>query len=741
MNFKTLIKVVTFSSALIFTANTFEVVNAAPATQSTKKASSKKTKKTVRKYKASSSKSKARKTVSKKTAKKSGSALKTTYQKPVTRSIIKSDFVATDLTSENPLLKVTPKLVNQRKYFKDAEIAVKNGDEATALRIKETQLQDYPLAVWIDFWALSKEPDVSKYPKVVKFIAQSGHHELSSILKDKYIDFMAKNGRFRQVSELIGKKKPFADDMEMNSKQKTLQCRYYEARWHRGEAGDTAQVFANKMYMQLSSYPSGCSGLVSVWAHNGYLNDTTKLDKFERAYITKKYASTTRNLANDLDISSKFKRRVEIAMSLYDNPEKVMSMDVTPSDSEKRRALVLAFKRYANLNPNDAAPSFDMFVKKFGVSPSEKLEIIQVFSKGFLGRKATLSDVKWVDDHLPAIEWNEEIKLMRMRKAIWFGQWKVVYELYNHLNANDKNEINWRYWKARAAFEIGMEEQGRHLMSAVAKDRSFFGFLAAQELGREMPFNHESLSKSAKWPDTVAHNEAAKRFFEFRVFNSSNANVEWNEIAKYGTNDEAMIMAEWALSNGNVAYAISSVIAGKRWDALDYRFPKAYLSLYKKYASYSNVPISFLYGISRQESMLNPSIKSPVGAVGLMQLMPATAQMVSRKNNWPYSGTHDLVIPENNIRLGSAYLRDMLDRFDNNRILAAAAYNAGPNRIRIWKSNDGKKRDTPMFVENIPFKETRLYVQNVILYDVIYKKLITGKSEPLLKSNERKYRY
>ena len=200
-------------------------------------------------------------------------------------------------------------------------------------------------------------------------------------------------------------------------------------------------------------------------------------------------------------------------------------------------------------------------------------------------------------------------------------------------------------------------------------------------------------------------------------------------------------MAEWALSTGNINYAISSVIAGKRWDALDYRFPKPFLDLYKKYSNYSNVSLSFLYGISRQESMLNPDIKSPVGAVGLMQLMPATAALVSRKNNWSYNGPRELTIPENNIRLGSAYLRDMLDKFDNNRVLAAAAYNAGPGRIKIWQSKDGKTRDTAMYVENIPFKETRQYVQNVLLYDTIYRKLLTGVEGKLLHSQEKSYQY
>ena len=138
---------------------------------------------------------------------------------------------------------------------------------------------------------------------------------------------------------------------------------------------------------------------------------------------------------------------------------------------------------------------------------------------------------------------------------------------------------------------------------------------------------------------------------------------------------------------------------------------------------------------------MNPVIRSPAGAVGLMQLMPGTAKLVSKKNKWPYQGVSDLVVPEKNIRLGSAYLRNMLDKFDNNRILAAAAYNAGPNRVYRWASSDGIRRDADVYVENIPFTETRKYVQNVILYDAIYNKLLMGKEGDLLRRSELSYNY
>ena len=276
--------------------------------------------------------------------------------------------------------------------------------------------------------------------------------------------------------------------------------------------------------------------------------------------------------------------------------------------------------------------------------------------------------------------------------------------------------------------------------SADSPYRSFFGFLAAQQLGLKGRFNHQALRQGVSLKELVGH-EAVRRFLELYAMDDKDAMIEWREVSKHTSEDVALQMADWALASGNVNYAIQGVIAGRRWDALDYRFPAPYRELYQKFSSSTKVSLSFLYGISRQESMMNPVIRSPAGAVGLMQLMPETARVVSRMNKWDYRGVSDLVIPEKNIRLGSMYLRNMLDKFDGNRVLAAAAYNAGPQRVYRWASKDGLKRDTAMYVENIPFDETRKYVQNVLLYDAIYNKLLNGRDADLLSGKEMSYLY
>ena len=124
-----------------------------------------------------------------------------------------------------------------------------------------------------------------------------------------------------------------------------------------------------------------------------------------------------------------------------------------------------------------------------------------------------------------------------------------------------------------------------------------------------------------------------------------------------------------------------------------------------------------------------------------MQLMPATAKTVAKKNGWRYQGSGALTDPDTNIRYGAAYLNELLGKFKDNRVLAAAGYNAGPGRVARWKSKDGMKRDAFMYIENIPFNETRTYGQRVLFYTAVYEKLLSGRNIPLLSESERNFSY
>ena len=133
---------------------------------------------------------------------------------------------------------------------------------------------------------------------------------------------------------------------------------------------------------------------------------------------------------------------------------------------------------------------------------------------------------------------------------------------------------------------------------------------------------------------------------------------------------------------------------------------------------------------------MNATVKSPAGALGLMQVMPATAQLTARRAGIRYRGSSDLLDPSTNVTIGSRYMRMMLDDFQQNRILAAAAYNAGPGRVRQWLRRLPDKVEHDRFVETIPFRETRQYVQNVLSFAVVYAYL-QGRSTPLVQPGEQ----
>ncbi len=147
------------------------------------------------------------------------------------------------------------------------------------------------------------------------------------------------------------------------------------------------------------------------------------------------------------------------------------------------------------------------------------------------------------------------------------------------------------------------------------------------------------------------------------------------------------------------------------------------------------VDASVALGLIRQESSFDIGAVSPSGARGLMQLMPFTAQAVAKQIGTATSLPTLTSDPAHNMRLGTAYLREMLDRFDNSLPLAVAAYNAGPHRVDQWLPENGDPRVGPIdmldWIELIPFNETRNYVQRVLENVVIYRAR-RGETTPTL---------
>jgi len=185
----------------------------------------------------------------------------------------------------------------------------------------------------------------------------------------------------------------------------------------------------------------------------------------------------------------------------------------------------------------------------------------------------------------------------------------------------------------------------------------------------------------------------------------------------------ALLAHRWEWHN----IVIATLAKSSERDDLNLRFPILYKSEITRAARKSGLSQARIYSVIRQESAFRATVRSAAGAWGLMQLLPATARQVARTHRLPYTGIKNLVTPADNLLLGSLYLKKLQNRFDNHPLLASAAFNAGATRVRRWLPANGSM-SSEVWIENIPFTETRKYLQRILAYQVIYARRLEYKN-------------
>ncbi|MGB2247790.1 MAG: transglycosylase SLT domain-containing protein, partial [Alcanivorax sediminis] len=222
------------------------------------------------------------------------------------------------------------------------------------------------------------------------------------------------------------------------------------------------------------------------------------------------------------------------------------------------------------------------------------------------------------------------------------------------------------------------------------------------------------------------------------------AHREWLWLLWNSDREQQQALADYALKQQWYSLAVEASIQSKSWDTLAWRFPPAYRAQFEKEALENNLDPWLAMAVSRRESAFNPRARSGVGASGLMQLMPATARNVARDVGQDRP-TQAMLFDQNvNIGLGTRYLAELLEQFNGNRLLALAAYNAGPHRVDNWlEAEDDKAVPADVWVESIPFRETRDYVQAVLTYRVLFIGLHDDqpRTAQLISDKENESRY
>lgn len=498
---------------------------------------------------------------------------------------------------------------------------------------------------------------------------------------------------------------------------------------------DLLQQF-EKLWLISPALPNECANLEAYWKdQGGRTEEKIRLKAVNLAEKNAKEAlqgliSSEKSPLNDW---------LNSVVGLLNDPKNLADfVQNQEANAENKRLAQLIFPKWLKTVPEEEGkPNFTQiqtWAEKLGLNEAEWRE----WRIAYLGRvfdNPAAEVAKWRDAQIEALK-ADNLTERRIRMALWqqteTAKWLAL------LSDEGKEKLEWRYWAAKNEQNA---EKRRALLMELTKARGFYPMLAAQKLGQPYQLPLEMIPNlTAK--DLQQFQPEFARIAELRALNRfAAAKSAWIRFLKPLSKEQQLAVIDYAHQQQWYDLSVEGTIQIKAFDHLSLRLPNAYSDWFDIALKGKPVSKTFAQAIARQESAWNEQVKSHANAMGLMQLLPSTAEKTAKDNGLPYANDADLYQPFNNIMLGTAHLAELNQQYPNNRALIAAAYNAGAGRVNQWLTRSDNKLEFDAFVASIPFFETRGYVQNVLAYDY-YNQILQGEKSPKMFYQaewERKY--
>ncbi len=615
-------------------------------------------------------------------------------------------------------------LMEQRRTYLAANNALRKGHLRTYRRLRK-QLDDYPLASYLDYLNLRRRLYTLPFSAVDEFLTANEGTYISDQLRKRWLTTLFQQKRWKDYQRYF---------VEASSNT-TLQCYQLLARHYSGD--ESAMLEVPELWNVGISQPDECDPLFFAWQQAGYLTGDIAWERHRKA-LQARNRKLARYIAKRMpaELQSKAALYLEVDIS----PERLTHHARFKAKNSQTAEIVLHGLR--RLSQRDSLAALEQWNHYRGLHefPEAEQQATLEYLITRLARDGNMESAKTLMASLSKIE-NDELIAWLVRDALRRQSWPEVYSYINLFPLNEQGSDRWLYWRARAMAKLDIADPNylspTHLYNTLALKRSFYGFLAADLLGQNYSLLDRPVQSSPLALSKVRELPAIIRAKELlAIDNLRDARREW----LYATRelDEAQLLAAGKLAEewGWYRKSIQAVVAAEHWDDLQLRFPLGYQQQVANAAQVTQIEPPLLFAITRQECAFAADAKSSAGAMGLMQLMPATAREVAKNLGVKYR-YWDLIKPEQNIEFGSTYLNQLLQQFGGNRILATAAYNAGPHRVKKWLG-DNEQIPFDIWIETIPFRETRHYVQNVLQYSVIYGYRL-GLETSLLSESDAKH--
>ncbi|MGM3174448.1 murein transglycosylase [Dickeya lacustris] len=615
-------------------------------------------------------------------------------------------------------------LNEQRQRYQQVKTAWDANQMDVVSQLMPTLL-NYPLYPYLEYRALTQDLSTLTVAQVKQFMA--AHPTLPSVrtLNNSFINELARRQDWSGVLA-------FSPEQP---KAVASRCNYLYAKVMTGQPQGVWEQ-TQDIWLVGSALPASCDPLFSAWQQQGGLTALLILERMRLA-MEAGNAGLVSHLSKQLPAD--YKTITDALLKLQSNPKAIerFARSVGPTDFT-RKVMLSAFSRLARQDPEGAQALLPQLVRLQKVGPQERQSMEDDVAGRFIGNDVTQAQAEWRD---AVIQRSTSVPLLerRVRMALAQGDRSGFSQWLARLPAQARQKEEWRYWAAVLMIEKGQKAEGESQLRDLMQIRGFYPMAAAQKLNVNYPLTTIIAAKPDPSLGQLAEIARVKELMFWGL--ESLARSEWGALVASRDKPQQEALARFALEQHWYDLSVQATIVARLWDNLPERFPLAWEDVFRQATQGMGVSQSYAMAIARQESAWNPQARSSVGASGLMQLMPATAQHTAEMFNIAnYTSSNQLLDPLINIQLGTRYLDYVYQLFGQNRVLASAAYNAGPSRVSNWLKDSSGRLDAVAFVESIPFAETRAYVKNVLAYDVFYRSLMQ-KPTSLFTDNEWQRHY
>lgn len=594
--------------------------------------------------------------------------------------------------------------------------AFRRGDAAQIDRLAP-RFKNSPLEPYVTYYQLRKGFDTVAPAVIRAFLARPDDTPVIDQLRGEWLKMLGKKQRWEEFA---------AEYPRLVTEDTELACYAMQMRRRTQEAAVLTEV--RKLWLSSGvDLPQSCAPLFEAALASGSIGETEVWARVRLA-LEEGSVSLARWLAAKLP-PERTLAAAELSSASSD-PRRYLDKVSLENSTEGQRAVALfALQRLGRQVPQLAYAQWERLAPQFSIEE-------QHYFYARLGYEAALN----VDAR--ALEWYQAAGDMqltgqqyawRARAALRVLDWNEVWASIAAMTPQQQYEGVWRYWGARALRTLGRDEEAEKLLLSLASEHNFYGLLGAEELGLAtdsgiMPGNFKP--GRAELDAMLALPAVQRTLALYRMEQRTDAFKEWAWTVRKFDDKQLLTAAEIARHNEMYDRAINTAERTVLLHDFDLRYLAPYRDELRGHIRQNQLEEAWVYGLIRQESRFVTQAKSSVGAAGLMQVMPATARWAARKLGMKDYRHSMITQTDANLALGTYYMKSVLGWFDNDEVLATAAYNAGPARARKWRGD--LPLEGAIYVETIPFGETREYVKKVLSNTVYYARQF-GQSPLTLK--------